>query len=115
MTACGKKNSQLLVLTGDTIFKCLSDFSVGTDLSKSNCQQKVRNTPKIFKLIRNFWWEKPERAAASIIKKEIENEDDENVFNDYIVDINEGVGSLNVNKSTTVQDTFRPRTQSHIK
>lgn len=103
-----QKNSQLLLPSGDSIFKCLSSFSVGTDLSKSIGQEKARSTPKIFKLIRNFQWEKPERAAALIIKKAIENEDDENIVQDidYDIDINKGTSSLNVNESTRVQDSI---------
>ena len=34
MTACGKKSTDLLLQNGASIFNCLEEFSVGTDLSK---------------------------------------------------------------------------------
>ena len=54
MTACGKKNLDILLYNGDaSIFECLQQFSVGTDLSKSCRRIKARITPREYCLLRN--------------------------------------------------------------
>ena len=67
MTACGKKNSDLLVPNGPSIFDCLEEFSVGTDLSKSCGRVEARTTPRVYCLLRNFKLKNPLTEAAKII------------------------------------------------
>ena len=72
MTACGKNNSNLLLENGGaSIFECLQQFSVGTDLSKSCRRIQARTTQREYCLLRNFQLKNPLTAAANLITSSI--------------------------------------------
>ena len=68
MTACGRKNTDLLLLENrPTIFECLKEFSVGTDLSKSCGRIEARTTARVLCLLRSFKLKNPLTEFAKII------------------------------------------------
>ena len=127
MTACGKRNSDLLIKNGGaSIFKCLEKFSVGTDLSKSCQRIQARTTPREYCLLRNFKLKNPLTAAAKIITSGLDNKDnnddnedindDDDIDDDvtdtinnetqqplYEIDINEGIGTIEKGEYKNIQ------------
>ena len=94
MTACGKRNQNLLSYGGKvSVYDCLSEFSVGTDLSKASRSFKARANPKNYCLIRNFLYSDPLHAAAKIINKEIEEKNDDTT-SPYEINISEGPAKI---------------------
>jgi len=70
MAACGKQNENLLLSNGGgSIYNCLAEFSVGTDLSKSCSRYTARANAKENGLMRNFRYENPKTAARNIIDR----------------------------------------------
>ena len=76
MTACGKKNSDLLIQnSGVSIFNCFKKFSIGTDLSKSCQRIQAGTTLREYCLLRNFKLKNPPTVVAKILTSGLKNKD----------------------------------------